>query len=207
MNRNLSKLIGFMVKAVDGAVGTIEQFYFDDLTWNRMVLVSPQWIKSLSWADQKIFVDLSRDIIKNSPEFDPSKPVSRDHENKLLKHLQKPDTTEWVVFKFHAPPEAEVYVAGTFNNWDPTAIRLGDNGKGAYTATVLLPLGTYEYKFIVNGEWHTGADDREQVPNPFGSTNNVLVVKRGTTHTSHLRAFSRMPVSEDRPLYTSPLGG
>ena len=168
MNRNLSKLIGFMVKAVDGAVGTIEQFYFDDLTWNRMVLVSPQWIKSLSWADQKIFVDLSRDIIKNSPEFDPSKPVSRDHENKLLKHLQKSVTTEWVVFKFHAPPETEVYVAGTFNNWDPTAIRLGDNGKGTYTATVLLPLGTYEYKFIVNGEWHTGADDREQVPNPFG---------------------------------------
>jgi Glycogen recognition site of AMP-activated protein kinase len=65
----------------------------------------------------------------------------------------------------------------------------------------------YEYKFIVNGDWCNGPDNKEQVTNPFGSTNNVLVVKRSADRKSHLRAFSRLPVGKDRPQFTSPLGG
>jgi len=116
----------------------------------------------------------------------------------------KPEVTEWVTFKFHAPRGTEVYVAGTFNNWNPAAVKLVGNSKGTYTATVLLPLGRYEYKFIVNGEWRNSPDCNELVPNAFGTTNSVLTVDRATAHNTHRRTFSRRPASEDRPLWSTP---
>ena len=139
------------------------------------------------------------------PKFDPAKPVSPDDEGKRRGHMRNTEVTEWVVFHFHAPPGAEIYVAGTFNNWDAAAIHLGDDGKGTYTAAVLLPLGRYEYKFIVNGDWRNGPDGGEQVPNAFGTTNNVLVVGR-TAHNVHLHTFARLPES-DRLLWSTPMGG
>jgi len=151
-------------------------------------------------------ISKSKDAVTKNPKRNPSKPVGRDPEIRLFKDVQKPEVTEWVIFKLHAPPMAKVYVAGTFNNWNPAALRLNDNNTGTYSATVRLPMGNYEYKFIVNGEWLNGPNCNEQVPNAFGTTNNVLVVKRTTPPKAHLRAFSRMPVSEDRPQYTSPLG-
>ena len=219
--RSTREVTGCVVHATDGNIGHVEDFLVDDEAWviryfvvntrnwlpDRRVLVSPQWIRKASWTDKKVVVDLSRDAVKKSPKFDPSKPVSLDYEGKLLGHLQKAEDTEWVLFKFHAPSKAKVYVAGTFNNWDPTAIKLGDNRMGTYTAMVLLPLGRYEYKFIVNGDWRNGTDGKEQVPNPFGTTNSVLVVGRTTAHNAHLHTFSRPPVSQDRLNWSTPMGG
>ena len=218
--RSMRDVMGCSVHATDGSIGHVEDALVDDETWavrylvvntrnrppDRRVLVSPQWIKRVSWADKKLFVDLSRDAVKDSPDFDPSKPFDLDDEGKLRAHLQKTDVTEWVVFRLHGPPGADVYVAGTFNNWDPTAVKLGDNGKGTYTATVLLPLGRYEYKFVVNGDWRNGPDWSEQVPNAFGTTNSVLVVGR-TDHNVHLHTFSRAPVSEQNSLWNASMGG
>jgi hypothetical protein len=219
--RGTRDVTGCVVHATDGNIGHVEDFLVDDEAWiihylvvntrnwlpDRQVLVSPQWISRMSWTDKKIFVDLARDAVKKSPAFDPSKPVSPDYEGKLLAHLQKAEVTEWVLFKFHASPKAKVYVAGTFNNWDPTAIKLGDNSNGTYTAMVLLPPGRCEYKFIVNGAWHNGPEGREQVPNAFGTTNSVLVVGRTTDHNVHLHTFSRPPVSQGRLNWSTPMGG
>lgn len=218
--RTEEEIKGCRIHATDGNMGHVEDFLVDE-SWairflvvntrnwlpGRTVLVSPQWIKTVNWTDKTVFVDLSREAVKNSPKFDPSKSVTRDHENRLFKHLRKPETNEWVIIKHHAPPGQDVYVAGTFNDWDPSAIRLNDNNAGTYSATVLLPPGRYEYKFIVNGEWCNGTAAGEQVPNAFGTTNNVLVVSRTTAHKGHLRAFSRPSFKEDRPRFTSPLGG
>jgi hypothetical protein len=219
--RSTREVTGCIVHATDGNIGHVEDFLVDDEAWvirffvvntrnwlpNRRVLVSPQWIKRASWTGKKVFVDLSRDAIKKSPKFDPSKPVGLDYEGKLFSHLQKTEVTEWVLFKFHAPPKTKVNVAGTFNNWDPTAIKLGVNSRGTYTAMVLLPLGRYEYKFIVNGDWRNGPDCCEQVPNAFGTTNSVLVVARTTAHKAHLHTFSRPLVSQDRLNWSTPMGG
>ena len=47
---------------------------------------------------------------------------------------------------------------------------------GAWTTTVWLPAGRYEYRFVVDGQWISDPSARESVPNTFGSTNSVLVV-------------------------------
>src|SRR5260370_125993 len=51
-------------------------------------------------------------------------------------------------------PEAQsVHVVGTFNDWRPGSIALEDQDHdGVWRATVVLPAGTYEYMFVVDGE-------------------------------------------------------
>lgn len=74
-----------------------------------------------------------------------------------------------------ADDNSEVYVAGTFNDWDPRMIRLTGE-KGIYSTTLLLPKGRHQYKFIVNGTWCTDPACRDWAHNYLGSLNSVLEV-------------------------------
>ncbi len=199
----------------------MEDFIVDDESWSisyivvdmrnwlpsRRVLVSPQWIQSVSWDENKVFVDISRDAVKSSPAFNPSKPISLDYEEKLRCHLRKPEVKVWVTFKFHAPPKSKVFLAGTFNNWNPSDIRLGGDNKGTYSTAILLPVGRHEYKFIVNGEWRNSPDCVEHVPNPFGTTNSVLFAGPDTDLQGHSHTFARLSVSQSHPMWSTPMGG
>jgi len=98
--RSTQEVTDYYIEAGDGDIGHVEDFIIDDESWTiryvvidtrnwwpgKKVLVSPEWIRSVSWTDSKVHVDLSRDTIKNSPEFDPSAPVSRDYEKRLHNH-------------------------------------------------------------------------------------------------------------------------
>ncbi|MFZ3216126.1 MAG: PRC-barrel domain-containing protein [Candidatus Acidiferrales bacterium] len=91
---------GYHVAASDGEIGHVEDFLFDDKSWEiryaiidtknrwggKRVLISPQWIKRVSWKDRKIYLDLSREAIGNSPKWDPRERVSRKYELELHKH-------------------------------------------------------------------------------------------------------------------------
>ena len=82
-----------------------------------------------------------------------------------------------VRFELSAEQGSQVFVAGTFNNWDPTANPLKDNpGSGYCKATLRIPPGTHEYKFIVNGVWTLDPNCSDWVPNAYGSLNSVLHV-------------------------------
>jgi 1,4-alpha-glucan branching enzyme len=83
-----------------------------------------------------------------------------------------------VTFRFEAGRESDVRLAGTFNNWDAEAQPLTrKNGNGTYSATLLLPPGRYEYKFIVNGEWQCDSACPNWVPNEHGTLNSVVEVR------------------------------
>ena len=86
-------------------------------------------------------------------------------------------TERRVKFELSVQPGSQVFVAGTFNNWNPTANSLKDNpGSGHCKTTLVLPPGRHEYKFIVNGEWRTDANCAESAPNDQGSLNSVITV-------------------------------
>lgn len=105
------EVFGFKVSARDGEIGRVDDFLFDDKSWNirwviintagwwsdKKVLVSPRWIRKVDWQEHAIDVELSREQIKNSPEWDPEKPVSRKYELELHKHYQLPPY--WVSLK------------------------------------------------------------------------------------------------------------
>jgi len=82
-----------------------------------------------------------------------------------------------VQFELSVEPGSQVFVAGTFNNWNPTANPLKDNpGSGHCKATLSLPAGRHEYKFVVNGVWIIDSNCSDWAPNAHGSLNSVLHV-------------------------------
>ncbi len=80
-----------------------------------------------------------------------------------------------VNFGVSAAPGSLVFVAGTFNDWNPTANPMQENGEeGKFKADMLVPHGKHEYKFVVNGIWTDDPACQNRVPSPFGSENCVL---------------------------------
>lgn len=83
--------------------------------------------------------------------------------------------TRRVVFTLKAEPGSQVYVAGTFNNWDANATPMR-KFRGVYRASVPLTPGRHEYKFIVNGVWCADPECSAWTLNAWGSLNSVVTV-------------------------------
>ena len=78
-------------------------------------------------------------------------------------------------FEIEAEKGSEVFVAGSFNGWDPAKNKLTFR-RGVYSTSILLPAGRHEYKFVVNGIWCVDPECAEWTPNGMGALNSVLVV-------------------------------
>lgn len=82
-----------------------------------------------------------------------------------------------ITFKLHAPDAARVSLAGDFNSWDPARHPLRRFSDGLWKKMVSLSPGRYEYRFLVDGEWHNDPECTICAPNPFGSDNCVLILE------------------------------
>ena len=80
-------------------------------------------------------------------------------------------------FELEAEPGRQIFVAGSFNGWDPTANPMMDNpDSGHYKAAIRLPPGRHEYKFVVNGEWRVDPKCPLRVENDQGAVNSVIQI-------------------------------
>lgn len=87
-----------------------------------------------------------------------------------------PPSSHPVAFELFAPSAHAVFLAGSFNEWNPTAtpmMRLQDR---KWAKELRLPAGCYEYLFVVDGQWIPDPKAPDYVPNPFGGCNSVLKV-------------------------------
>jgi hypothetical protein len=94
--RSSKDVSGHKIQASDDTIGDVDDFIIDDENWTiryfvvdtgkwlseRQVLISPQWIDRISWDDKKVFVTVSSDDIKNSPEYDETT-LGREYESSL----------------------------------------------------------------------------------------------------------------------------
>jgi sporulation protein YlmC with PRC-barrel domain len=94
MFRNVKELRGYAIRATDGLIGKVDDFYFDDEDWgirylvadidswlsDRKVLISPTAIDDVLWMDKEVSVALGKSQVQRSPGIDTRKPVSRQHE-------------------------------------------------------------------------------------------------------------------------------
>jgi hypothetical protein len=101
--RSTEAVTGYHIQAVDGEIGHVRDFIVDDETWairylevdtrnlwpGKKVLVSPQWVNRVSWADSKVYVDLKRETIQNGPEWVDSIPVTREYEHRLYDYYAR----------------------------------------------------------------------------------------------------------------------
>lgn len=107
MKRSVHSLIGYTIGAIDGEIGTVKEFYFDDVTWTirylivetgtwlsgRKVLVATEALLKPEWNVSIFPVNLTKEQIKNSPDIDTEKTVSRLQEMKLYEYY--PWTNYW----------------------------------------------------------------------------------------------------------------
>ena len=94
------------------------------------------------------------------------------------KVVAKKPVAKSVTFTVHAEKDKAVYVAGEFNQWNPTAKKMAYKAKGGlYTATVKLVPGDYQYKFVIDGTWCADPENTNAVPNDQGTFNSVITVK------------------------------
>ena len=94
MLRDLKELEDYAIAASDGDIGKVKDFLFDDLSWavryfvietgswlsSHKVLITPIAIQKADWDNKALSVLITKDQVKNSPDIDTDKPVSRQHE-------------------------------------------------------------------------------------------------------------------------------
>ncbi len=75
-------------------------------------------------------------------------------------------------------PEAveQVAATGDFTGWSREGIPLKRRRDGAWSTTLDLSPGSYEYRLIVDGQWRNNPGAERHTTNPFGTENDVLVV-------------------------------
>jgi uncharacterized protein YrrD len=108
MQNRLKSFIGHSVRATDGDMGKVNEFYFDDVTWtirymvvetgswllSRKVLISVVALGNPDWELRFFPVNLTRDQVRNSPDIDTKRPVYRQHEAQLHEYYQWPQYWE-----------------------------------------------------------------------------------------------------------------
>ncbi len=98
--RRASAVRGYRLEAVDGSIGHIDDFLFEELTWElaflaidtgnwwpgKKALVSTEWVSAVSWARSRVYLDLTREGIRTAPAYAPEKPLTESDARRLRRH-------------------------------------------------------------------------------------------------------------------------
>jgi len=101
--RSTQEVSGYNIHAADGMIGHVVDFIVDDESWairyliinthnwwpGKKLLISPQWIDLVSWSEKKVFTKLSRESIKQAPEYTEESLLTRDFESALYIHYKR----------------------------------------------------------------------------------------------------------------------
>jgi hypothetical protein len=86
--RSIREVIGYHVHGFDEDVGSVEDLA-TDAEWKiqlividtgrwlsgALVAIAPSHVQKVRWADRAVHIDLRKEDLKKSPEFNPSAPV------------------------------------------------------------------------------------------------------------------------------------
>jgi len=122
----------------------------------------------------------TRDYAALALELAASAPELVTHDDVAPEDPSRPESRE-VVVRFRDAGAGEVRIAGDFNGWVPDkGVRSLIESEGqsrVWTKVLRLSPGTYEYRYVVDGEWCSDPENPQSVPGPAGATNSVLVVR------------------------------
>lgn len=102
--RSVKDTQGYAIQATDQEIGHIEDFFADEDGWRiryalvdtsrwltgKHVLISPDWIDEVDWAERQVRVHVDHEKIENSPEYDAREAPQREHEIELYSHYGYP---------------------------------------------------------------------------------------------------------------------
>ena len=125
MLKKVKTLNGYKLNSLDGEIGKVKEFFFDDHYWTirylvaetgdwltgRQVLISPYALVAVNQEKQSIKVNLTKKQIEDSPSLNSDKPVSRQFEKEYYGYFGWP-----------------IYWAGAYM-WGPYPYIVRDNKK------------------------------------------------------------------------------
>jgi hypothetical protein len=97
------EVFGTHLEATDGEIGHVDDALTEPDSWRirylvvdtnnwwigKHVLIAPEWIERFEWPDHRLHVSVDRDSIKNAPEYDGSRILTRDDEVALYRHYRR----------------------------------------------------------------------------------------------------------------------
>ena len=101
-----------------------------------------------------------------------TKPLKKGSGTKVAPKSAKKKAT----FMLRTPEATEVFVAGSFNEWDPTANPLKRDEEGMWACTLLLEPGEHEYRFVVDTVWWDDPLNLVRRWTEFGCENCIIIV-------------------------------
>ena len=98
--QSIDAVCGYHIHATDGEIGHVADFLLDDAGWGiryliidtgnwwpgEKVLISPQSVKDIDWADRLIHLDVTRHKVKGRPTYDPSITMDGVYDEKFLSY-------------------------------------------------------------------------------------------------------------------------
>lgn len=98
--RSTSDVTGYTIHARDARFGDVADFIIDDITWQikylvidtikwlpgKKVLISPEWIQKIDWVESNVYVDLSKEAIKQAPDYTDETEITDEYAKKLYRH-------------------------------------------------------------------------------------------------------------------------
>lgn len=97
-------LKNYKLSCIDGEIGKVKEFYFDDHFWairylivntgnwltGRQVIISPYALDGVNIEEQSITINLTKNQIENSPSLYNDEPISRQYEEDYYKYYEWP---------------------------------------------------------------------------------------------------------------------
>jgi hypothetical protein len=98
--RSVNEVRGYHIQGTDNSIGHVDDFIVDDETWavrylvvdtsnwwfGNKVLIAPSWASSVNWYEREVHVAMTRQAIKDSPQWTPFSEIERDFETRLYDH-------------------------------------------------------------------------------------------------------------------------
>jgi hypothetical protein len=189
MLHSIQQRYGEKLRATDGEIGHVRDFYFDDKNWTvryvvadtgrwlagHQVLISPHALGHLYPNGKVLLVNLTRKQIEESPSIDEHKPVSRQHEEEFHRHYGYPYYAEswplWGLAEYPVvvppPPSTATKQHGVDSHLRSARIVQGYNveasdGAIGQIADFLIDGRTWALRKIVvaSGHWFCGNEIR-----------------------------------------------
>ena len=82
---------------------------------------------------------------------------------------------------------------GDFTHWQRNPINLAKQADGVWKTSMAL-IGTYHYRFLVDGQWRDDPQCSLRIPNIFGSHNMVREVSHRPEPVAPTKSAAKKPI-------------
>jgi sporulation protein YlmC with PRC-barrel domain len=168
MLHTLSELMKYSVHTTDGEIGSVRNFLFDDITWgirylvvdvgrwleHRNVVLAISTVEQPNRENKSFHVRLTKEQVRDSPDVDTEKPVSRQQEIAMEEYFGKFAT--WVNRNLDCGPPIPTGRKYPVHSKEDPHLRSARNLFGYEVRGTDGEMGRLESFILDDTTWHIG---------------------------------------------------